>query len=311
MPAEPSPLGEFGLIEWLRRQSSAHARTVCGIGDDCAILRPNGSRALLVTTDMLMDGRHFRLDRDGPQAVGYKALAVNLSDIAAMAGVPFAAFVAVSLPRAQAVAVAQGLHAGMRPLAQRFGVDLAGGDTNAWDGPLVVCITVIGEATERGAVRRSGARPGDVILVTGPLGGSLAGRHLRPQPRVAEAQALHASAPIHALIDISDGLGSDLGHILEESGGLGAVLDAGAIPVHPDANRLSADDGRSPLDHALNDGEDFELCVVTAREHVELLRHAGVALFELGAIVPEPGIRLRSADGSLTPFSPRGFDHLR
>ena len=195
---------------------------------------------LLVTTDMLMDGRHFRLAEDGPAAVGYKAMGVNLSDIAAMAGVPRACVVAVALPRAEAAGMAQGIYAGMRELAERFGVDLVGGDTNAWDGPLVISVTLLGEATPRGAVRRAGPRPGDAILVTGPLGGSLfAGRHLRPEPRIAEALAFHQAVPIHAMIDISDGLSSDLGHILDESGGLGAILDAAAIP---DPCRCSRDE---------------------------------------------------------------------
>src|SRR4051812_4824170 len=145
--------GEFGLIDWIRGRSTVRGRTVLGIGDDCALIRPGPDRDLLVTTDMLMDGRHFRLDVDGPEAAGYKALAVNLSDIAAMAGVPLAAVVAVALPRSLAFAVAQGIHAGMAPLAEEFGVDLVGGDTNAWDGPLVISVTLLGETTERGAVR--------------------------------------------------------------------------------------------------------------------------------------------------------------
>jgi thiamine-monophosphate kinase len=187
--------GEFTLIDWIRRQKPARAPgswTRLGIGDDCAILEIGEPSALLVTTDMLMDGRHFRLERDGPEAAGYKAMGANLSDIAAMAGVARAAVVAVALPLSDPVVVAKGLHAGMTALADRFGVELVGGDTNAWHGPLVVSVTVLGQATARGAVRRAGAKPGDAILVTGPLGGSLhAGRHLRPAPRIAEALAMH------------------------------------------------------------------------------------------------------------------------
>ena len=138
---------------------------------------------------MLMDGRHFQLAIDGAEAVGYKAMGVNLSDIAAMAGLPRAAVVSVALPRACG-AVGQGLHAGLKRMADQFEVDLIGGDTNAWDGPLVVNVALLGETTSRGPVRRSGARPGDVIVVTGPLGGSLwRGRHLRPEPRIKEALA--------------------------------------------------------------------------------------------------------------------------
>ena len=226
--------------------------TKLGIGDDCAILDVGPRSNLLVTTDMLMDGRHFRLEADGPERVGHKALGVNLSDIAAMAGVPRAALVAVALPQAGASELARGLYDGMTVLAEQFGIDLVGGDTNAWDGPLVVCVTLIGEATSRGPVCRNGAKAGDAILVTGALGGSLhAGRHLRVEPRIAEALALHESAPLHAMIDISDGLASDLSHILVESGGLGAVLEETAIPIHSDAHEMSRNDGVSALDHAL------------------------------------------------------------
>ncbi|QEH37001.1 Thiamine-monophosphate kinase [Aquisphaera giovannonii] len=285
-----------------------------GIGDDCAILEPTPGAKLLVTTDMLMDGRHFRLDEDGAEAVGYKAMGVNVSDIAAMAGVPLAAVVSVSLPRVGAAEIARGLHAGLRRMADRFGVDLVGGDTNAWDGPLVVNVTVLGEATSRGAVLRSGARPGDVVCVTGPLGGSLfRGRHLRPEPRVKEALALHEAIPIRAMIDISDGLSSDLGHILEESGGLGAVLDLDRLPIHSDARDLAEEDGTPAYLHALNDGEDFELCVAIDRDDAILLRNlTGLhRIHPVGEIVSEPGLRLRRNDGSMEPILPAGFDHLR
>jgi thiamine-monophosphate kinase len=311
------PASEFGLIDWIRQRERADRNpwTKQGIGDDCAILDVGARSNLLVTTDMLMDGRHFRLQTDGPERVGYKALGVNLSDIAAMAGVPRAALVAVALPQAGATQLARGLYAGMATLAERFGVDLVGGDTNAWDGPLVVSVTLIGEATARGAVCRNGARPGDAILVTGPLGGSLhAGRHLRPEPRIAEALALHEAAPLHALIDISDGLSLDLSHILAESGGLGAVLDETAIPIHGDAHELSRIDGVPALAHALHDGEDFELCVVvSAGDSARLLAmtEAPASLFRIGEITGAAGLKVRAADGQIRLISPRGFDHFR
>ena len=307
------PAGEFGLIAWIRERSKAGGRVALGIGDDCASIRFTPGSEVLVTTDMLMDGRHFRLGEASAAEVGYKALAVNLSDIAAMAGRPIAAFVAVALPRGSAVELAKGLHAGMAPLAEKFGVTLAGGDTNAWDGPLVVTVTLIGEATPRGSVRRSGAKPGDSILVTGPLGGSLQGRHLRPLPRVLEALAMAAAVPIRSMIDLSDGLSSDLGHILEESGGLGATIVDGSIPIHEDARIASTLDGRDPLEHALNDGEDFELCLTLTPSDAERLLAdppMGMSLFRVGTIEGEPGLRLRLADGRRFPLSARGFDHL-
>ncbi len=310
--------GEFELIRWFRKQSRVpdHGFTRLGIGDDCAILQPSAGLELVVTTDMLMDGRHFVLERHGPEAVGRKAMGVNLSDIAAMAAVPKAAFIAVALPRRQGHAcdIARGLHAGVAEMANRFDVTLAGGDTNAWDGPLVICVTLIGETPPgTAAIRRSGALAGDGIFVTGPLGGSILGRHLNPSPRIAEALALREQFGIHALIDISDGLAADLGHILEESGNRGAVLEAEAVPIHPDAVTLSSTTGRTPLDHAINDGEDFELCAVLGPQsaaRIESRPAERVRLIRVGTIVGQPGLRIRDREGRVTPIESAGFDHL-
>ena len=310
-------VGEFGLIDWIRRQQSGrpHQGTVLGIGDDCAILDVSAGTQLLVTTDMLMDGRHFQLASDGAEAVGYKAMGVNLSDIAAMAGLPRAAVVSVALPRGDAVQIGQGLSAGLKRMADRFEIDLVGGDTNAWDGPLVVNVALLGETGPQGAVCRSGARPGDVIMVTGPLGGSLwRGRHLRPDPRIKEALAICGVVRLDAMIDISDGLSSDLNHILEESGRLGAILDADEIPIHPDAMEQSRTDGIAALDHALHDGEDFELCIVLAAESARRLLARPpetVRVYRVGEVTAEPGLLLRRSGGIVLPLEPRGFDHFR
>lgn len=307
------PDGEFDLIARIRRETTTTGRVALGIGDDCAAIRLTPGDELLVTTDMLMDGRHFLLDEHDLAAIGRKCLGVNLSDIAAMAGRPVAAVVAVALPRGRATEVATGLHAGMEAMAREYDVALVGGDTNAWDGPLVVSVTAFGEATGRGPVRRSGAKVGDAVFVTGPLGGSLLGRHLDPKPRVIEALALHEAVDLHAMIDLSDGLASDLPHILDESGGLGAVLEIRAIPIHPDARLQSDRDGRSPLDHALGDGEDFELCFTVGPEEAERLVASppgSIPLHRIGMIDAGPGLRLRGADGLITPCLARGFDHL-
>ncbi|AMV39953.1 thiamine-phosphate kinase [Planctomyces sp. SH-PL62] len=312
---EESGMGEFGLIEWIRRRAAGGVDGLAlGIGDDCAVVDFQGAQ-VLVTADMLMDGRHFRLAEDGPEAVGRKAMGVNLSDVAAMAGVPRFAVVAVALPRGAAVEVAKGLHEGMRRMADRFGVSLIGGDTNAWDGPLVISVTLMGTATEHGVRKRSDAKVGDAIFVTGPLGGSFfRGRHLRPEPRVVEALALADAVPLHAMIDLSDGLSSDLGHILEESGGLGAVLDASVVPIHADAHAHSLADGVSPIVHALNDGEDFELCFTAPPDAADALSATppdGVRLHRIGVIVESPGLLLRGTDGRTTPIEARGFDHMK
>jgi thiamine-monophosphate kinase len=306
--------GEFDLIARIRARAPGHPSVVLGIGDDCAVLRPMDGRLEVVTTDMLMDGRHFVLAEVGPEAVGVKAMGVNLSDIAAMAAEPVAAFVSVALPQRGADSIAEGLMAGLSAMAGRFGVALAGGDTNAWDGPLVVCVTVIGRCGAAGPVTRSGAKPGDAILVTGPLGGSLLGRHLRPEPRIREAMRLRNGGHVHAMIDLSDGLSSDLRHVLAASGNLGATIDADAVPIHEDARSAAAGDGRSPLAHALDDGEDFELCLTMpedrARAHV-VNPDPDLRLWRIGTIEPNPGLWLRGADGALTPLPRGGFDHLR
>ena len=314
-PPGPIPGGEFNLIRWIRENSRPNPdSTILGIGDDCAILRLSPGSDLVTTTDMLMDGRHFHLEQAGARAVGFKAMAVNISDIAAMAARPVAALVAVALPRKSATAVAQGLHAGMAEVAAAYGVSLIGGDTNAWDGPLVICVTLLGESTGRGPVRRAGARPGDLIYVTGPLGGSILGRHLRPAPLIAEALALNDAYPVHAMIDISDGLTSDLGHILDESGGVGALLDEESIPIHPEAVEMSRLDGRPALEHALNDGEDFELCVVLSPEDALDLEQRPISparLIRVGRIVSKPGVWMVDGSGQSRRLESAGFDHLR
>src|SRR5438034_11711452 len=244
-------MGEFAYIDWLRRRTPSDPRVPIGPGDDAAALRLTPGLPCLVTTDMLLEGSCFRLAEAGPRRVGRKAMAVNLSDIAAMAGKPVAAVVSVGLPRSGGREIAEELYAGLREVADAFDTALVGGDTNSWDGPLAISVTVIGEATGRGPVRRSGARPGDWIFITGPLGGSIRGHHLDFTPRVREALQLHAAVELHAMIDISDGLAADLAHICEESR-CGAVLRADAIPI-ADAARAMAE-AQPPLDHALCDG---------------------------------------------------------
>lgn len=301
--------GEFAYIDWLRKRTPPAAGVLVGPGDDCAVLRAP-SRPLLVTTDMLLEGSCFRLAEAGPRRVGRKAIAVNLSDIAAMAGVPTAAVVSVGLPRSGGRELAEGLYLGMREMADEFQVPLVGGDTNSWDGPLSISVTVLGEATDRGPVLRSGAKAGDWVMVTGPLGGSILGHHLDFTPRVHEALALHEAADLHATIDLSDGLAKDLHHICEESR-CGAVLFADAIPITDAAKELAARDGRSPLNHALSDGEDFELVfTVSPADGERLLREQpvpGITIARIGEILAE-GYRLERG-GSREPLEPRGYEH--
>lgn len=298
--------GEFGFIDWVRRRSPDGPGVRVGPGDDCAVLEPP-KRPLLVTTDMLMDGVDFVLAEVGGRRAGRKAMAANLSDIAAMAGRPTAAVVSVALPKADARSLAEDLFLGLQEMAAAFGVPIVGGDTNTWNGPLAVSVTALGEATGRGPVLRDGATPGDWLFVTGPLGGSILGRHLDFTPRVREAQALHAAVGLRAMIDLSDGLAADLNHILEESG-CGAVLFADAVPVSEAAVERGRQTGRPPLAHALGDGEDFELAfAVSPEDGAKLLAAPPVPVWKVGECVPV-GLWVEDAAGR-RPLEPTGWAH--
>lgn len=301
--------GEFEYISWLRSRTPADPRVLVGLGDDTAVLRPS-SRPLLVTVDMLMDGTDFHIAEVGPKAAGRKAMAVNLSDIAAMAGVPTAAVVSVALPKGAGQPFAEELYAGLRGIADEFGVAIVGGDTNSWDAPLAISVTLLGEATDRGPVLRSGARPGDWLLATGPFGGSLLGHHLTFTPRVREALALHEAADLHAMMDVSDGLAADVHHLIEESR-CGAVLFADSIPLADAAAARSRTTGKPPLDHALGDGEDFELIfAVSPTDGDRLLREQpvpGITLAKLGECI-DSGLWLDET-GRRRRLEPGGWVH--
>lgn len=298
---------EFAFIRWVRDRATADPRVTAGPGDDCAVLKPVAS-PLLVTTDILTEGVDFILAECGPRAVGRKAMAVNLSDIAAMGGRPLAAVVGMVFPlSSRGERPGEQVYLGLRDMADAFQVPIVGGDTNSWAGGLVVSVTVLGTPI-REPVLRSGAKPGDRIFVTGPLGGSIRGRHLTPSPRLAEAEQLLRFCDLHALIDVSDGLAKDLNHIAGESR-CGAVLAADAIPVHPDAIELAKRTGRPPLEHALGDGEDFELVFTVSPADAERLRATPpVPVWEIGECVAEPGLWL-TENGVRRPLAPVGWSH--
>ena len=302
------PSGELEYINWLRKRTPALAHVRMGPGDDAAVLNLPGGAPLVFTTDMLLEGSCFLLAEAGPRRVGRKAIAVNLSDIAAMAARPIAAVVSGGLPRAGGRALAEELYLGMRDIADAFACPIVGGDTNSWEGPLVLSVTVLGLATERGPVLRSGAKPGDWLFVTGPLGGSILGKHLTFTPRVREALELHAAADLHAMIDLSDGLAADVYHLCEESR-CGAVLRAEAIPIADDARRMP--DARTPLEHAIGDGEDFELAFTVTPEVGQRLLATqpvqGITLTHVGEMLAA-GFWLEEA-GQRRSLEPKGYVH--
>ena len=302
-------MGEFDFIAWLRQQTPPAPRVLAGPGDDCAVVETIPNRPWLVTTDMMLEGSHFVLAEVGPRRVGHKAMAVNLSDIAAMGGRPVAAFVSVGLPRGNAETLAEELYLGMREVADGLETAIAGGDTNTWTGGLVVSVTVMGEPGPQGPIQRRGAKPGDWLFVTGPLGGSILGKHLDFVPRVKEGLMLQEHAMLHAMIDISDGLSADVFHICEESG-CGAVLFSNKLPIS-DAARTIAD-GKVPLEHALGDGEDFELAfAVDLADGERLLKTQpipGITLSHVGVFVAEQLLFLEE-NGARRRIEPRGFAH--
>ena len=308
---------EFGLIRWLQSQVPADSRVPHGIGDDAAFLAASRS-GWLVTTDMLMEGVDFLLPEtvypDGsiPRATwelaGRKALAVSLSDIAAMGGEAVAAFLSIALPKSTSQSAAQQLLSGVQQLAAEYDVCLAGGDTNSWNGPLVLNTTVLGHPIAAQPVLRSGAQSGDAILLTGPCGGSLAGRHLTFPPRLHEARWLIARAEIHAMLDLSDGLAQDLGQLCRASQ-VGARIESDCIPI---TAGLVPRNGLTPLEQALYDGEDFELLLAVSEADAQRLltqpdRPPG--LTRIGQVTAAREMLLVNPDGTAQPLSTRGWVH--
>ncbi|HEY4312492.1 MAG TPA: thiamine-phosphate kinase [Pirellulales bacterium] len=301
---------ESEFIAWLRERLPPHPRLAVGVGDDAAQVQLTGGE-VLVSVDALSEGVDFRLAEVDARRVGRKALAVNLSDMAAMAARPVAMVVSVMLPRQGALLMARQLAEGMIPLAERFDVAFAGGDTNTWDGGLVISVTILGEPTQRGPLRRSGAMPGDVIIVTGAFGGSILGHHFDFEPRVREALILHERYELHAGMDVSDGLALDLSRLAAESG-CGAAVRLEKLPLTPATHELAARDGVSAIEHALGDGEDFELILAVPPDAARQMladQPLDVPLTAIGQFVADRGLWQVDKHGATTPLAPRGFQH--
>lgn len=304
---------ESAFIAWLRERLPPHPLLLLGPGDDAAVLDLSRSPRCFVTVDMVCDSVDFDLSTIDARRAGRKALAVNLSDAAAMAGRPLAAVVALSLPRENALPLAQQLYEGLLPLAEKYDVPIIGGDISVWEHPLCVAITLIGEVTSRGPLKRDGARPGDRILVTGDLGGSILGKHLDFEPRVHEALLLHERYELHAGMDISDGLALDLSRLAAASG-CGAVVE-GCIPVSLAAMELTRQLGGMPesaIDRALGDGEDFELLLAAPPDEADrLLRDQPLAvrISDIGEFVAEPGLWRLNARRERIVLEATGYEH--
>jgi len=293
-------LGEFGLIARMAKRFKLDASVVKASGDDCAVLRFKRDRYLLATCDMLVEGVDF-LSRDPAYWIGRKALAVSLSDIAACAGIPRHCLVSMGLPKNTALNRIDGIIKGMADLAKAFKLNIVGGDLSRADR-LILDVSMLGEVEKKRLVLRNGARASDVICISGSLGGSLKGKHLRFTPRVKEARFLAENFRINSMIDISDGLLQDLGHILRQSR-VGALIYERLIPV---------DKAASGLKQALCQGEDFELLfTLPAAEAARLFKKNAHSFFPIGEIIAEKyGLRLVNKDNRLTRPQVKGFRHF-
>jgi thiamine-monophosphate kinase len=333
MARDPHALGEFGLIDRLTaRLDSADPAVLVGVGDDCAVIDDGGDGPLLITCDLMAEGVHFLTGAD-PVALGDKLLAVNLSDVAAMGGRPRQAVIALAIPPGLGVDYLERVYEGLDRRAACHGVTIVGGDTTRSRSGLVLSLTLLGRGTPGRVLTRDRARPGDHVLVSGTLGDSGAGllllagggdpppnlsevhadrlrqRHTLPEPRVELGLALAAVDGVHATIDLSDGLASDLGHICHRSV-VGARIDLDRLPLSAPLRAFAAD----PLALAIGAGEDYELCVTVSAPAVEPALAAAAAvdvpLTDVGEIVTGEGIVWHSAGRPVEPPASAGWDHF-
>jgi len=313
-------LSERELVRWIRGQLRYDKRVVqIGPGDDTALVA-GPSRRTLVAIDTIAEGVDFTIGRGSdarriaeatPEEIGRKALAVNLSDIAAMGGIPAWCMASVTLREGLGAAFARGLTRGLLHLADKYECPLVGGDVTGWRGGVVVTVAIGGTAAGRRAITRSGARPGDVVVVTGALGGSILGKHLAFTPRVAEGIWLARHGSPSAMIDISDGLGVDAAHIADESG-VAIQIDEAAIPVSAAARELARLDGKTALCHAIADGEDFELLFTMSNKAAAKAARwpFKTRLTVIGRVARGRGVTLLRTDGRKERIDAEGYQHF-
>jgi thiamine-monophosphate kinase len=329
-------IGEFGFIKRIRRGCLIRPESVVrGIGDDAAVFRTDGRLLSLVTTDLLVERVHFLREAISGRDLGRKSLAVNLSDIAAMGGTAREAFVSIAIPENCELDYLDDIFRGMKALAARYAVNILGGDTTASLTDLIINIAVYGEVSETELLRRDAARPGDVIFTTGCLGDSRAGlhlildrtpadtpelealrsAHLRPEPHLPEGRLLASIGGVHAAIDVSDGLSSDLAHILEESK-VGARIRPEQLPISDSLRHYCRRFAKSPVEYALSGGEDYVLLVTAAAERsadvaAEFAAAFGRPLHAIGEITDAMAMELVGPGATTTPIAPSGWDHFR
>ncbi|MGD8962783.1 MAG: thiamine-phosphate kinase, partial [Desulfobacterales bacterium] len=326
-------IGEFGFIKKISRGCLIRPDTIVkAIGDDAAAFRNDPEQLALITTDLLVERIHFLREAISGFDLGYKALAVNLSDIAAMGGTAREAFISIAIPDVCQLDYLDDIYDGIKDLAAKFDVNVLGGDTTRSKIDLIINIVIQGMVPESEILCRDTARPADIIISTGFLGDSKAGLHLilnqiaantqglktllkahnLPQPHLQEGRFLARQAGVHAAIDTSDGLSSDLGHIAEESK-VGARLYADKIPISPNLKDFCARFDFDPVDYALSGGEDYTLLCTIAPDRAEDIAHDFEnkfkrPLFAIGEITADKQLTLIYSDGKTKPITPTGWD---
>jgi thiamine-monophosphate kinase len=298
---------ELAFISWIKKQTKRDKSIMIGIDDDACYVNL-GSKKVLFKVDNLVEGVHFTKDIE-PEKIGSKAISRVLSDIAAMGSYPRFCLIAINMPLKASFIYAKEIFKGIKKVADQFDVKIVGGETIIHNGPLAISVFIAAVTNGLNPVRRDGAIPDDLVLVTGKLGGSILSKHLDFKPRIKEAIFLNKNFKINSMIDISDGLVLDLSRICNASN-VGAIIDEDKIPVSKDAIKLSRRDKIAPMEHALYDGEDYELLFTCNKEIAsKILTRSGLAI-QIGRITPSKGIFLRLRDGQLKRLKIEGWRYL-
>jgi thiamine-monophosphate kinase len=339
---ELKDIGEFVLIKRLTKNITLEESVIVGVGDDVAVVKTRAEKYLLLTCDILIEGTHFTKETITPYQLGKKVVAINVSDIAAKGGIPKQALISIGLPKDTKVIYVEQIYRGIKEQSKKFNIDIVGGNTALSKDKIFIDLFLVGEIKPDFLLLRSGAKPGDKILITGNLGDSSAGlkiiedhdlkledskfekkykiklkqAHLSPNPRLLEGRIIAKSSLANSMMDISDGLSSDLAKICEASN-VGAIIWEEKIPVSKETLAFTKSIGKSPFNFALHGGEDYELLFTTPKENVDIIikkiqKEVKTKVTEIGEIKDRKfGIKIVKTDGRMTPLNTYGWNHFK